>query len=148
MRDFVVAKSDLSGKGVFALHEVNKDHILFRYRGKMVESPTNSQYIFHNRVRNVYVDARDDDGNSLLAVGRDKQGRLLYEYVNVAPDNVAHPTIARYVNHLPSKLANCRLTAGGLVVAKRKIRRGEEITFSYGQQVPFLCKTKSKPLDL
>ena len=149
--DFVIASSTISGRGVFAMKDIRKGATVFRCRGRVVaatEDPPNTMYIFHNRWRNVFVDAQNDCSNFLREVGTDKRGRVLYEYVNVDPDNPEHPTIARYANHLPSKLANCRATAGGLIVTKRRILKGEELTFTYGRSTRLRCKKQGLPLDV
>lgn len=151
MVDFVVSRSSISGYGVFSTKEIKKGEIVFRYRGRVVlrtEMPPNTMYIFHNRWKNVYVDAADDQGNYLRRLGPDKQGRVMYEYVNIDPDNIEHPTIAKYANHLPGNLTNSIASAGGVVRAKRRIRKGEEITFSYGRGIHLPGKTQGKPLDL
>ena len=137
--DFVVAPSAIHGLGVFALQTVRKGAILFKYKGRIV-APTErsaSAYMFLNAHRNFVVDAADDAGNYLRPMGTDQAGLPLYRYVNVKPLDPHHPTVAKYVNHLPSRLANCRITPGGNIVAKRTIRPGEEVTFSYGRHVKF-----------
>lgn len=153
MTSFVVAESTIAGLGVFTLHDITKGATLFTYGGRVVladEDPQDTRYIFHNTHRYVFLDARDDNGNALrfLRYDRSNPPRALYEYVNVDPGNRDHPTIAKFANHLPSTLANCRITRGGRVIAKRRIRRGEEITYTYGTHRSLPVRRQGEPLRL
>ena len=153
MADYVVARSTIAGYGVFTLQPLRKGRVLFKYGGRVVlahEDPPDTRYIFYNAHRGVYLDARQDHGNYLVPVGFDHSipPRAMYKYVNVDPGNRDHPTIAKFVNHLPSALANCRISAGGNVVAKRRIEIGEEITFTYGRSIAFAHSMEGAPLTL
>jgi hypothetical protein len=152
MVDFVVAESTIAGEGVFTMKNIKKDTTLFYYRGHIIledEDPPDTTYVMEIRWEGRhYVDASNDNDNFFIDAGTDNQGRQLWEYVNVDPMNIEQPTIAKFVNHLPSNRANCRIDNAGAIIAKRRILKGEEITFAYGRRPALPGKEPGVPLDL
>ena len=147
---FVLAPSRIHGLGVFALQDLKRGQVLARYQGTPIASlpPAPGPYVFHNRSTGRFVDAADDRGNVLTQIGKDKQGRPLYQYVRPRRSDPRSPTVAKFMNHLPSAWSNCRITSGGKVVTKRCIRKGEELTYSYGPRCGFGYRDAGPPLDL
>ncbi|MEQ1774430.1 MAG: SET domain-containing protein-lysine N-methyltransferase [Burkholderiales bacterium] len=113
-RRFVVRKSGIHGRGVFALTDISKGTRLIEYTGERMS---------HKEADDRYGDLHDGSSHTMLFAATDE----------VVIDATHRGSSARWINH--SCAPNCEaLEDGGRVFIEtcRNIRAGEELAYDYG----------------
>lgn len=112
-RRFVVRKSGIHGRGVFALIDIPKGERLIEYLGERMS---------HDEADRRYGDMHDGSAHTMLFAANDE----------VVIDATKWGSSARWINH--SCAPNCdAIEENGRVFieTRRKIRAGEEIAYDY-----------------
>lgn len=120
-----IVKKSFAGLGLFATDDFVKGEFVIEYTGPLLTD----------------VEADKKGGRYLFRIKKDK-----------TIDGTGRANIARYVNH--SHKPNCEALNEDdkriIIQTKRKIRKGEELTYNYGQEYveefcdPCLCDSCRK----
>ena len=97
-----------AGRGLFAARAFADGELISRYCGLRKSYP---------KKRSAHQYALDPDG----------QGKSIIDAAGAE-----HYLFAHFINHAAKKAANCAFRDGGLIVASRDIRQGEELFVDYG----------------
>ncbi len=136
-RRFVVRRSRIHGKGVFALRTITKRTIVIEYQGMRIS---------HKEADRLYGDEQENSPHTMLFTVNDK----------VVIDATRKGNSARWINH--SCTPNCETIDEKdniFIETLRTIRRGEELSYDYNLQLgerhtkkakaahPCFCRTRN-----
>src|SRR5213593_3746983 len=116
-RRFVIRKSPIHGRGVFALTHIPKHTRIIEYKGERI-----SQEEADER----YSEAHENSPHTMLFEVNDR----------LVIDATRRGNSARWINH--SCAPNCEIEEEGhriFIDARRDIRAGEELTYDYNLQI-------------
>lgn len=116
-RRFIVRRSHIHGRGVFALAPIPKGTRIIEYKGERIS---------HEEADTRYSESHASSPHTMLFTVNDK----------IVIDATRHGNSARWINH--SCAPNCEVTDDRdriFIHAARNIRPGEELTYDYNLQI-------------